>query len=51
MKKQVKEKYGNPTRILGGSQANYLFYEKTGIVFLIDDNNKVTNWMIYGKIK
>lgn len=48
---EVKDLYGDPTRMLGGSQANYLFYEKTGIVFLIDANNEVTGWMLYGRVK
>ena len=48
---EVEKEYGKPSRILGGSQANYIFYEKTGIVFFIDSNNKVSTWMIYGKIK
>lgn len=48
---EVKKLYGKPTRMLGGSQANYLFYEKTNIVFLIDANEKVSAWMLYGKVK
>ncbi|BDS12486.1 M13 family metallopeptidase [Aureispira anguillae] len=47
----VHKLYGKPTRMLGGSQGNYLFYEKTSIVFLLDQHNLVTAWMLYGKVK
>jgi tetratricopeptide (TPR) repeat protein len=48
---EIKELYGKPTRMLGGSQANYLFYEKSSLVFLVDADEKVLSWMIYGKVK
>jgi len=47
---QIKEKYGDPTRMIGGIQGNYLFYEKTGIIFLVDAQQKLQSWMIYGRI-
>jgi tetratricopeptide (TPR) repeat protein len=47
----IQKVYGKPTRMLGGSQANFIFYEKTGLIFLLDSDNKVTRWMIYGKVK
>lgn len=47
----VQKLYGKPSRMLGGTQANYLFYEKTNIVFLLNAQNKVQSWMLYGKVK
>lgn len=47
----IQKVYGKPTRMLGGSQANFVFYEKAGLIFLLDEENKVTRWMIYGKVK
>lgn len=48
---EIQKAYGKPTRMLGGSQANFLFYESTGLIFLLDAENKVTRWIIYGKVK
>lgn len=48
---EIQKLYGKPTRMLGGSQANFVFYEKTGLIFLLDSHNKVTRWMIYGRVK
>ncbi len=47
----IKKLYGKPTRMLGGSQNNFVFYEKTGLIFLLDADNNVTRWLIYGKVK
>jgi tetratricopeptide (TPR) repeat protein len=47
----IQEAYGKPTRMLGGSQANFIFYEKTGLIFLLNAEDKVTRWIIYGKVK
>lgn len=47
----IKKLYGKPTRMLGGSQNNFIFYEKTGLIFLLDADNNVTRWLIYGKVK
>lgn len=47
----IQKVYGKPTRMLGGSQSNFVFYEKAGLIFLLDGENKVTRWMIYGKVK
>jgi tetratricopeptide (TPR) repeat protein len=47
----IQKAYGKPTRMLGGSQVNFIFYEKSGLVFLLDADNIVTQWMIYGKVK
>jgi len=47
----IQKLYGKPTRMLGGSQVNFIFYEKTGLIFLLDGENKVTRWMIYGQVK
>jgi tetratricopeptide (TPR) repeat protein len=49
--KDVQDAYGNPTRMLGGSQANFVFYEKAGIIFLLNAEDKVTRWILYGKVK
>lgn len=49
--KEIQKRYGKPTRMLGGSQANYLFYEKANLVFLLNEKDLVTAWMLYGKVK
>ncbi|MCP4438032.1 MAG: hypothetical protein GY810_03735 [Aureispira sp.] len=49
--KEVQEEYGKPTKLMGGSQATFLYYQKSGIIFLMDSDNKVSSWMIYGKVK
>ncbi len=44
----IKKVYGEPTRLLSSVQGNYAFYKKTGLLFLLNADNKVISWLIYG---
>lgn len=47
----VREKYGEPVRILSSSGSNHYVYRKSKVVFDIGGNGEVVGWMLYGKAK
>lgn len=49
--KEVMAAYGTPARTITSTAGNYLFYEKTGLVFVLDPQSKVSGWLIYGKVR
>ncbi len=44
---ELRAKYGEPTRLVTSRQGNSYVYQKAGIVFTIDHDERVTGWMIY----
>lgn len=47
-KDAIYEAYGTPTKIMSSAQGNFLYYQKTGIIFMLDTADKVTGWMLHG---
>ncbi|MCH2046873.1 MAG: hypothetical protein MK212_22355, partial [Saprospiraceae bacterium] len=51
----VRKQYGVPDRLLAASNANYYVYQdatdpdRIGLIFVINNQNEVTQWMIYAK--
>jgi len=43
----IKSKYGEPTYTLNEIKGIYLVYRKSRIVFLLNQNNKITKWFTY----
>jgi len=44
---EVKGKYGTPTRLVPSRQGNSLVYQKAGVVFGVDRDERVVGWMVY----
>jgi hypothetical protein len=43
----VQKQYGSASRTVNARQGRYIIYDYPRIIFLIDDNDRVTRWMIY----
>lgn len=45
--RDVRDKYGEPTRLVPSRQGNSAVYQKPGIVFTINRDERVSGWMVY----
>lgn len=46
-KASVLEEYGRPVRIHPTPDGEYLYYQKAKLIFLLDKENKVKQWMVW----
>ena len=46
----LKSKYGEPTYSFSGAKGTYFVYPTNKIAFMVDKNNRVQSWLVYGRI-
>lgn len=44
---EVRRKYGDPARVVTSRQGDYYVYQKGEIIFVADQDGKVTGWLIF----